>query len=63
MNNKEISILLVDDEERFRQGLRTLLNFYSTSASLPLNVIGEADCVEQVVKLAVQKSPDLILLD
>jgi DNA-binding NarL/FixJ family response regulator len=63
MNNKEISILLVDDEERFRQGLRTLLSFYSTSASLPLNVVGEADCVEQVVKLAIQKSPDLILLD
>jgi DNA-binding NarL/FixJ family response regulator len=63
MNNKRISILIVDDEERFRQGLRTLLNFYSTSASLPVNVVGEADCVEQVVKLAIQKNPDLILLD
>jgi DNA-binding NarL/FixJ family response regulator len=63
MNSKQISILLVDDEERFRQGLRTLLNFYNASASLPLNVIGEADCVEQVVKLAIQKSPDVILLD
>lgn len=60
--NKQISILLVDDEERFRQGLRTLLNFYSTSA-LPISVIGEADCVEQVVKLVIQKNPDLILLD
>ena len=63
MNNKQISILLVDDEERFRQGLRTLLSFYSTSASLSVNVVGEADCVEQVVKLAIQKNPDLILLD
>ncbi len=63
MNSKQISVLLVDDEERFRQGLRTLLHFYSTSASLPINVVGEADCVEQVVKLVIQKSPDVILLD
>ncbi|BAZ16677.1 LuxR family two component transcriptional regulator [Calothrix sp. NIES-4071] len=63
MNSKQISILLVDDEERFRQGLKTLLNFYSASASLPINVVGEADCVEQVIKLAIQKSPDVILLD
>ncbi|MDF5728320.1 MAG: response regulator transcription factor [Rhizonema sp. PD38] len=63
MDNKKISILIVDDEEYFRQGLRTLLGFYSTSASYPMNIVGEADCVEQVVKLAIQKIPDIILLD
>ncbi|WP_127079984.1 response regulator [Dulcicalothrix desertica] len=63
MNNKLISIVLVDDEERFREGLRTLLTFYSTSASFAVNIVGEANCVEQVVKLAIQKNPDIILLD
>ncbi|MBC1240662.1 regulator [Nostoc linckia z18] len=63
LNNQKLSVLLVDDEERFRQGLRTLLNFYNTSSALPVEVVGDADCVEQVLKFANQKTPDLILLD
>ncbi|MBL1200447.1 MAG: response regulator transcription factor [Nostoc sp. GBBB01] len=63
LNNQKLSVLLVDDEERFRQGLRTLLNFYNTSSALPVEVVGDADCVEQVLKFAHQKTPDLILLD
>jgi DNA-binding NarL/FixJ family response regulator len=62
-NDKKLSVLLVDDEERFRQGIRTLLNFYSISSTLPIEVVGDADTVEQVLKLTAQKSPDLILLD
>ncbi len=58
-----LSTRLVDDEERFRQGLRTLLNFYSINSALPVEVIGDADSVEQVLKFTVQKCPDLILLD
>ena len=62
-DSKEISVLLVDDEVCFRQGLKTLLNFYSTQTSLSLNVVGEASSVDKLLKLTVQKSPDLILLD
>lgn len=58
-----ISILLVDDEPRFRQGLRTLLDFYKTNESLPLEVVGEAASVDQAIKLAVEQHPALILLD
>jgi DNA-binding NarL/FixJ family response regulator len=58
-----ISILLVDDEQRFRQGLQTLLNFYSNSGTFCFDVVGEAASVEQTLKLAVEQHPALILLD
>ncbi|MBW4616350.1 MAG: response regulator transcription factor [Desmonostoc vinosum HA7617-LM4] len=61
--NQKLSVLLVDDEERFRQGLRTLLNFYNINSSLLIEVAGDADSVEQVLKFTAQNSPDLILLD
>jgi DNA-binding NarL/FixJ family response regulator len=61
--NEKISVLLVDDEQRFRQGLRTLLNFYSVNDSLSLEVVGEAASQDEALKLAAQLSPNLILLD
>lgn len=63
MNKQQISVLLVDDEESFRQGLCHLLAFYKNNNSLAAEVIGEANCVEQALKLTTQKLPDLILLD
>ncbi|MBE9216073.1 response regulator transcription factor [Plectonema cf. radiosum LEGE 06105] len=63
MNQRQISVLLVDDQEPFRQGLCNLLNFYKNSNSLAIEVIGEANCVEQALKLTTQKLPSLILLD
>ncbi|NJO59786.1 MAG: response regulator transcription factor [Richelia sp. RM2_1_2] len=60
---KEISVLLVDDEVCFRQGLRTLLDFYSTQTSLTIDIVGEASSVDKLLKLTADKSPDLILLD
>ncbi len=62
-SSQKVSVLLVDDEEHFRQGLRTLLSFYSINYSLFLEVVGEAESVEQVLKFTAQKYPDLILLD
>ncbi len=56
-------LLIVDDEQRFRQGLRTLLNFYNVNASLSIEVVGEAASLEQVLKLTIQHNPNLILLD
>ncbi|MBF2064592.1 MAG: response regulator transcription factor [Calothrix sp. C42_A2020_038] len=57
------SILLVDDDQRFRQGLLTLLNFYNVNNSWSLEVVGEASSQEQALKLAAQLSPSLIMLD
>ncbi|HLP88504.1 MAG TPA: response regulator transcription factor [Nostocaceae cyanobacterium] len=65
MNGKKelISILLVDDEPQFRQGIRTLLNFYNNSGRIGLEIVGEAASVEQAVKLTAEQHPALILLD
>ncbi len=60
---QKLSVLLVDDEQRFRQGLRSLLNFYSVSNSLLLEIVGEAASPEQALKLALKEHPNLILLD
>lgn len=60
---RQISTLLVDDDEVFRQGLRNLLDFYHNNNSLNIKVIGETNCVEQALKITNKKSPDLILLD
>ncbi|MBR8839742.1 MAG: response regulator transcription factor [Stigonema ocellatum SAG 48.90 = DSM 106950] len=62
-NSEKLSVLLVDDEEGFRQGLRTLLSFYTMNSSLPLEVVGEADSLEQVLQFTTENYPDLILLD
>jgi DNA-binding NarL/FixJ family response regulator len=57
-----LSILLVDDEQRFRQGLRTLLNFYNGS-TLHYEIVGEAASIDQALALAAEQRPALILLD
>jgi DNA-binding NarL/FixJ family response regulator len=59
---QKISLLLVDDEPRFRQGLRTLISFYSDGA-LTFEVVGEAASVEQSVSLIKEQRPTLVLLD
>lgn len=58
-----ISILLVDDEQRFRQGLRTLLDFYNDRGELSFKIIGEAATVEQMLSVTQKQQPTLILLD
>lgn len=57
---RQVSVLLVDDEPRFRQGIRTLLGFHS---SLDFVIVGEAASVEQAVQLAATQHPLLVLLD
>ncbi len=61
--DRKLSVLLVDDDQRFCQGLRTLLNFYTINGSLLLEVVGEATSVDQALTLAAQQQPALILLD
>lgn len=62
-NSNPLTVLLVEDNEHFRQGLRTLLGFYSSNGLLSITVVGEANCLAQALKLTQNKSPDLILLD
>lgn len=63
VTTEKLSVLLVDDEQRFRQGLLTLFNFYNANGSFFLEVVGEASSQEQALKLAAQLSPALIMLD
>jgi DNA-binding NarL/FixJ family response regulator len=58
----QISVLLVDDDVRFRQGIQTLLNFYR-SDGLNLQVVGEAATAEQALQLVQEQHPMLVLLD
>lgn len=61
--DQKLSVLIVDDDQRFRQGLHTLLDFYSVNGQLLLEVVGEAACLDQALSLAQQQRPALILLD
>jgi DNA-binding NarL/FixJ family response regulator len=58
-----VSILLVDDQQPFRQGLRTLLDFYSINSSTNFTIVGEAASADQAFNLAIEQHPTLTLLD
>ncbi|WP_298907269.1 response regulator transcription factor [uncultured Nostoc sp.] len=58
-----LPVLLVDEDQDFRQELHILLNFYSNNGQLPLEIVAEAASVEQAVNFVTQKQPALILLD
>lgn len=58
-----ISTLLVDDCPAFRQGLKNLLDFHSSTSSLQFQIVGQAASLPQAIDLAIQQSPMLILLD
>ena len=58
-----ISILLIDDNADFRQGLQQLLRFYSSTSTLQFQIVGHAVSVDQGIQLAHEQSPKLILLD
>ncbi|CAA9246468.1 Two-component transcriptional response regulator, LuxR family [uncultured Coleofasciculus sp.] len=60
---RPISIILVDDDQRFRKGLHTLLDFYNTNGTKRFEVVGEAASVDQALNLTIEQHPALILLD
>ena len=53
-----ISIILVDDHAIMRDGLRHLLDQESD-----IEVVGEADNGREAVKLALEKKPDIVIMD
>ena len=53
-----IKVLIVDDHQVVRQGLRTFLDLHED-----IQVVGEAGNGENAVTMAVQLSPDVILMD
>ena len=53
-----ISVILVDDHVIMRDGLRQLLDVESD-----IEVVGEADNGREAVKLALDKSPDIVIMD
>ena len=53
-----ISVILVDDHVIMRDGLRQLLEVESD-----IEVIGEADNGREAVKLALKKTPDIVIMD
>jgi DNA-binding NarL/FixJ family response regulator len=55
---KRISILLVDDQALFREGLRTLL-----SIQPDLEVVGEAENGAEAVRAAIRLRPAVVLMD
>lgn len=57
-----ISVLLVDDNANFRQGLRTLLGFY-TDGTATFEVVAEAASVDQAIEMVETHSPSITLLD
>lgn len=58
LNQKPISVLLVDDHALFRSGIRSLLQRHADFA-----VVGEAADGVEGIKRAQQLQPDVVLLD
>src|SRR4249920_3718277 len=52
-----IKLLVVDDHEVVRSGLKTLLN------GTDIKIVGEASTGEQAVRLAIKHEPDVVLMD
>lgn len=58
-----LSILVVDDSELVRAGLKTLLDLFVASNGDKLKVVGEATTVAKAVSEATRLEPDVVLLD
>jgi len=56
--NKKIKILIVDDQELFREGLFTLLNIQSD-----FDVIGQANNGEEALLQITKLNPEIVLID
>lgn len=55
-----IRVLLVDDSELVRRGIKTVLGLHATP---PIHVVAEAGSVTSAVQECLQHRPDVVLLD
>ncbi|HEY5903612.1 MAG TPA: response regulator transcription factor [Anaerolineales bacterium] len=62
-NAGSIRVLIVDDHQMVRQGLRTFLELQDDAGSLAIRVVGEAADGAQAVHIARECQPDIVLLD
>jgi len=58
VRSRPVRVLVCDDDERFRKGLRLLLELDAR-----IEVVAEAANGEEAVKLAVLHRPDLVTMD
>src|SRR6266511_3980000 len=58
VSDPKVSVLLVDDHEVVRMGLRTLIEKRET-----LMIVGEAGSVAEAVSVAQHSRPDVIVMD
>lgn len=58
MNEKTVTVLIVDDHEIVRRGIRTFLE-----TETGIEVLGEAQNGRDAVNLALQLQPDVVLMD
>jgi two-component system response regulator DevR len=61
--SKAISVLIVDDSELVRTGLKTLLDLHGEAGGHRLRVIGEAATVAAAVSETERLKPSVVLLD
>ena len=60
---KSISVLIVDDSELVRTGLKTLLDLHADGHTPRLKVVGEAESQAAAVSEAARLKPNVVLLD
>lgn len=60
---KSIAILIVDDSELVRTGIKSLLGVYAKTVPAALRVVGEASSVKSAVREADRLQPDVVLMD
>jgi two-component system, NarL family, response regulator DevR len=60
---KFIDILIVDDSELVRTGLKTLLDAHARTAGNHLRMVGEASTANSAVAETVRLKPDVVLMD
>ena len=61
--SKSITVLLVDDSELVRTGLKTLLDLHGDAQGQRLRVVGEAPSQAAAVAEAARLKPNVVLLD
>jgi len=58
-----IDILIVDDSELVRTGLKTLLDAHTRTAGAQLHLVGQASTANSAVAEASRLKPDVVLMD